>query len=203
MNTLTYTINNNLYLNITNSCTNDCLFCIRHKPKAFNEQFDLWLDHEPSAHELLQAIQHPENYHEIVFCGYGEPLIRLDIVKQIATYLKTKNCLIRIDTNGTGNLIHKRDITPELEGLIDTVSISLNAHNATLYNKLCLPTYGEQTFDAVIEFATRCTQYIPHVQFTLVEMPEVDLPACQRIADQIGVELKIRKYYEQDYAGFK
>ncbi|HAR62546.1 MAG: radical SAM protein [Candidatus Margulisiibacteriota bacterium] len=203
MNTIAYIIKNNLYLNITNSCSNDCTFCIRQKPHAFNDEFELWLDHEPSEVEILTSIKQPETFDEIVFCGYGEPLTRLAMVKSVAKYLKNKGCMIRVDTNGTSNLIHKKNIVPELVGLVDTVSISLNAHNAELYSELCCPKFGIKTFEEVLKFARLCKKLLPRTQLTVVEFPKVDIPACQKIADDIGVTLKIRRYYEEDYAGFK
>lgn len=199
MSSITYNIGKSLYLNITNQCTSKCRFCIRYKTKLFNSKHELWIEKEPTTQEVIKEIGDPTKYHEIVFCGYGEPLVRLDAVLEISKWLKEKNAKIRIDTNGHGNLIHKRNIVPELKGLVDSISISLNAHNAKVYDQLCRSDFGEAAFDAIISFARECKKYIPKVELTVVDIPEVDKRAAKKIADDIGVSFRIRPYYEQDY----
>lgn len=202
MSTITYTIGKNLYINITNKCTNNCTFCIRSKTKKLNKKYDLWLDHEPAAQEILSQIDDPGKYEEVVFCGYGEPLINLEIVKEVSKELKKKGCHIRVDSNGHANLYHKRNIIPELVGLIDKISISLNAQDKETYQHICHSIYGEEAYEEVINFAKKCKVLLPAVQFSVVHLPEVDIDKCKNIADNLGIELKVRKYYEEDYAGF-
>jgi TatD DNase family protein len=148
---------------------------------------------------VIEAIGDPSKYKEVVFCGYGEPLIRLDAVIEICKWLKVKGKRVRIDTNGHGNLIHKRNIVPELEGLVDSISISLNAQNRKVYNEVCRPGFGEDAFDAIIEFAKECKKYIPEVELTVVGIPNIDVKAAKKIADDLGISFRIRTYYEQDY----
>lgn len=199
MSSIAYQIGNSLYLNITNRCTSKCRFCIRYKTKLFNNKHELWLKKEPAAKEIIEAIGDPAKYKEVVFCGYGEPLVRLDTVKEISKWLKDKGAAVRIDTNGHGNLIHKRNIVPELKGLVDSISISLNAQNKKLYNEICRPDFGEDAFDAIIEFARECKKYIPKVELTVVGIPEIDVKEAKKIADDLGVSFRVRTYYEQDY----
>jgi TatD family-associated radical SAM protein len=199
MNSIAYKIGDSLYLNITNRCTNKCVFCIRDKAKLFNSKHDLWLKKEPTSQEVIDAIGDTSKYKEIVFCGYGEPLIRLDTVMEVSRWLKEKGAKVRIDTNGHGNLIHKRNIVPELKGLVDSISISLNAPNSKEYNDLCQPDFGEDAFDAIIEFAKECGKYIPNVELTVVGLPGSDVKYAKKIADELGATFRVRTYYEQDY----
>ena len=199
MSAITYKIGNSLYLNITNQCTNRCGFCIRYKTKLFNSEHELWLQKEPTAQQVIDAIGDPAKYKEVVFCGYGEPLIRLDVVKEVSKWLKSQGAKVRIDTNGQGNLINKRNILPELEGLVDSISISLNAQDRKVYNEICRSDFGEAAFDAIIEFAKGSKKYIPHVELTAVGIPEIDIKGTKRIADELGVAFRVRTYYEQDY----
>lgn len=199
MGSIAYQIGNSLYLNITNRCTSKCSFCIRYKTKLFNSKHELWLKKEPTTEEMIKAIGDPSKYKEVVFCGYGEPLIRLDTVKEVAQWLKAKDSTVRIDTNGHGNLIHKRNILPELKGLVDAISISLNAPDKRTYQKLCRSDFGESVFDAIIEFAKEAKKYIPKVELTVVGIPEINVEECRKIADELGVSFRIRTYYEQDY----
>jgi TatD DNase family protein len=199
MSTITYKIGSSLYLNITNRCTNKCGFCIRYKTKLFNSKHQLWLDKEPSVDEVTRAIGDPKRYKEVVFCGYGEPLMRFDAIKGISKWIKDNGGRVRIDTNGHGNLINKRNILPELEGLVDSISISLNAQDAKTYDKVCRSDFGEAAFDAIIEFAKEAKKSIPEVELTVVGIPEIDVKAAKAIADGIGASFRVRTYYEQDY----
>lgn len=192
---IAYKIGDSLYLNITNRCTNKCSFCIRNFAKGVGG-YDLWLEKEPTTKEIIEAIGNPENYKEIVFCGYGEPLLRLQVVLDVASYIKNNfpGIPVRINTNGLGNLIHGEDITPQFKGLIDVISISLNAHNSETYDRICRSDYGEEAFYAVLEFARKCKNYVPKVVLTVVELPEVDIEKCRRIAEELGVGFKVRKF---------
>ncbi len=199
MSAITYTIGNSLYLNITNRCTNKCDFCIRDKTRLFNNQHELWLKKEPTAKEVIDAIGDPKKYDEVVFCGYGEPLIRLDAVKEISKWIKENGGKVRINTNGHGNLIHKKNILPELKGLVDEISISLDAENKGTYERICHPDFGEASFDAIIDFAREAKRNVQDVELTVVDIPEIDKKAAKKIADELGVSFRVRTYYEQDY----
>ena len=158
------------------------------------EQLDLRLVEEPSAEQVIKEIGDPGRYAEIVFCGYGEPLLRLDVVKAVAAEVKRRGGRVRIDTNGHGNLIHKRNIVPELAGLVDAVSVSLNAQNAGVYEKLSQPKFGIAAYEAVKEFIREARKHIPDVTATVVSAPEVDLEACRRIAEELGAKFRVREY---------
>ncbi|HEX9021659.1 MAG TPA: TatD family nuclease-associated radical SAM protein, partial [Nitrospirota bacterium] len=160
----------------------------------FVKGHNLRLKNEPSADELIKEIGDPKRYTEIVFCGYGEPLLRLDVVKAVSAEVKRLGGKVRIDTNGHANLIHKRNILPELAGLVDAVSVSLNAQNAELYEKLTQPKFGREAYDAVREFIREATKYIPEVTATVVSAPEVDIDACRRIAEGLGAKYRVREY---------
>lgn len=192
---IAYKIRNSLYLNITNRCTNSCIFCAKFRD--FNVKgHQLKLDHEPDFNEVVAAIGDPTEYDEIVFCGYGEPLLRLDLIKQLSSWLKEKNTIIRINTDGQANLVHQRNILPELQGLIDEISVSLNAPDSQHYQKICQSSYGEQGYAAVKEFIRLAPQYIPEVIASAVTVPGIDIDACERIAKELGVEFRQRIYNE-------
>jgi len=199
MQDIAYPVGDSLYLNITNRCTNECVFCIRNKTQKFNKKYELWLEQEPTTAEIIQAIGDPKKYQQIVFCGYGEPLMRLDTVKQVAKILKKKQAKIRIDTNGHGNLFWGRNILPELKGLIDILSISLDAQNEEVYQRICRPLFGQKAYAATLEFIKLSKKYIPEVEATVVDLPSVDKKACKKIAEDLGVNFRARPYYEVTY----
>jgi TatD DNase family protein len=190
---ITYPIRNSLYLNITNRCTAACTFCVRYHTD-FVKGHNLRLGKEPTADELIKEIGDPTRYAEIVFCGYGEPLLRIDTVKAVAAAVKQGGGRVRIDTNGHGNLVHKRNILPELAGLVDAVSVSLNAQNAETYFKISQPKFGLETYEAVKDFIREARKYIPEVTATVVSAPEVDIDACRTIAEKLGARFRVREY---------
>jgi len=190
---ITYPIRNSLYLNITNRCTAACTFCVRYHTD-FVKGHNLRLRDEPTAEEIVKEIGDPKRYTEIVFCGYGEPLLRLDVVKAVAADVKRRGGMVRVDTNGHANLIHKRNVLPELAGLVDAMSVSLNAQNAALYDKISQPKFGGITYEAVKDFIREAKKHIPDVTVTVVSLPEVDIEACRKIADGLGVKFRVREY---------
>jgi TatD DNase family protein len=190
---ITYPIRNSLYLNITNRCTAACTFCVRYNTD-FVKGHNLRLKNEPTADELIKEIGDPKRYAEVVFCGYGEPLLRLDVVKTVAGQVKRLGGTVRIDTNGHANLIHKRNVVPELAGLVDAVSVSLNAQSAEVYNKISQPQFGIGTYEAVKDFIREAKKYIPDVTATVVTLPEVDIEVCRKIANELGAKFRVREY---------
>jgi TatD DNase family protein len=191
-----YPIRNSLYLNITNRCSNRCCFCAKNTSYVVKGH-DLELAREPSAEELIQAVAEPQRYQEIVFCGFGEPLLRLETVKAVASELKKKGARVRIDTDGQANLVYGRNVLPELQGLVDAISVSLNAETAEKYQHLCRSPFGEEGFRGLLDFIREAKKFIPEVVATVVEMPGVDVEACRRLAeDELGVKFKRRAYDE-------
>lgn len=184
-----------MYLNITNRCTNRCDFCIRNSGPGIGEH-NLWLEDEPVTKEIIEAIGDPTEYKEVVFCGYGEPLMRLQVVVDVAKYLKKNypNVPVRVNTNGQANLIFREDITPQLEGLIDVISISLNAENAEVYDQMCHSEYGEDAFYSILEFARKCKNHIPRVILSVVDLPSIDVEKCRRLSEELEVEFRVRAY---------
>jgi TatD DNase family protein len=190
---IAYKIRDNLYLNITNRCTNRCSFCVRFLTD-YVKGHNLRLSREPTEEELKNAIGDPSKYKEVVFCGYGEPLIRLDLVKSLSQWIKQNKGMVRINTNGHGNLIHGRNTLPELKGIVDSISVSIDAHDEETYNRICKPVY-KNAFREVIEFIKESKKYIPHVQATVVELEGVDIEKCRAITDGLGVKLRVRKLH--------
>lgn len=189
---IVYKIRDSLYLNITSRCTNRCGFCVRFHT-SYIKGHNLRLEKEPSAEEIIKAVGNPKDYKEIVFCGLGEPLLRLDIVKKVSEWIKQKGGKVRINTNGHGNLIYGRNILPELQNIVDTLSISLDAEDEKKYDEICKPVY-KNAFRAVIDFIKEAKKYIPEVKITVVDIPEIDIEKCKAIAKKLGVELRIREF---------
>ena len=188
---IVYKIGHSLYLNITNRCTNTCSFCVRFKTDRL-QGYNLKLAAEPTVEELISAIGDPGRYREVVFCGYGEPLLRLPEVLAVARYLKEKKVTVRLNTNGHGNLIYKRNIVPELAPYIDVVSVSLNAENAEQYQKLCQPDFGPDTYQKVKEFILECKQHMRRVIVTAVALPGLDIKKMEQIAtEELGVSFRL------------
>ncbi len=193
---IAYRIRNSLYLNITNQCSNSCIFCPKFKDFNFNGN-DLLLEHEPGFDEVMAAINNPEGIEEIVFCGYGEPLIRLDLVKQLSFELKNRGYRIRINTDGQANLVHGRNILPELAGLVDSISISLNAQDAQTYIRICKSPFADYAFTAISDFIREATRHINDVTATVVNLPDVDTAECRRIAQALGSRFRVREYVDE------
>jgi len=192
---IAYRIRGSLYLNVTNRCTNACSFCAKFKDFTVKGH-QLCLEQEPTVREVIDAIGDPTPYAEVVFCGYGEPLIRLDLVKEVAGWLKTRGIMVRINTDGQANLVHGRDILPELAGLVDAISVSLNAPDASTYQGICRSRFGEQGYEAIKEFLRGARGLIPSVTATVVALPGLDVEACRRVAEELGVEFRVREYNE-------
>jgi TatD DNase family protein len=192
---IAYVIRNSLYLNVTNRCTNHCSFCAKFKDFTVKGH-QLCLEREPSVDEVMAAIGDPSAYDEVVFCGYGEPLLRLDLVKKVAGFLKQQKITVRINTDGQANLVHGRNILPELAGLVDSISVSLNAPDAKSYQKICCSEFGEQGYAALKEFLVEAKKHIPSVTATAVTLPGLDIDACRKVADELQVEFRERIYNE-------
>lgn len=188
---IAYQIRDSLYLNVTNRCTSKCTFCVKFH-SDYVKGHNLRLYDEPSEEELKKAIGDPSRYKEVVFCGYGEPLLRLDVVKKLSKWVKENSGYVRINTNGHGNLIHKKNILPELEGIVDCISISLDAQDEETYNRICAPAF-KNAFQEVINFIKESKKYIPRVTATVVEMQGIDIEKCGRLADSLGVMLRVRR----------
>jgi TatD DNase family protein len=188
---IAYQIRDSLYLNITNRCTNRCSFCVKFH-SDYVKGHRLRLSREPSEEELKKGIGDPARYKEIVFCGYGEPLQRLETVKNVARWIKSRHGHVRINTNGHANLIHRRNIVPELKGIVDSISVSLDAQDKDTYNRICSPEYPD-AYDAVLGFIRDVKDSVPDVQVTVVKMPEVDIAQCREIAAKLGVKFRVRE----------
>ena len=192
---IAYTIRNSLYLNITNRCSNHCSFCPKFDDFIVKGHL-LRLDHEPTSGEVLAAIGDPTRYDEVVFCGYGEPLIRLDLVKKVAQELKQKGVTVRINTDGQANLVHGRNILPELAGLVDCISVSLNAADAATYANLCNTPFSAAGFEGICDFLREAPRHIPQVIATAVTVPGLDIEAVERLTASLGVAFRRREYAE-------
>jgi TatD DNase family protein len=192
---IAYRIRNSLYLNITNRCSNRCSFCAKFDDFTVKGH-NLQLDHEPGFEEVMAAVGQPEGIDEVVFCGFGEPLLRLELVKQVADALKPRGYQIRINSDGQANLAHGRDILPELAGLVDSISISLNAPDAGTYGRLCNTPFGEAGFKGVCDFLRSASAHIPQVVASAVTVPGVDIEACRVLAESLGAEFRVREYAE-------
>lgn len=188
---IAYKIRDSLYLNITNRCTNKCSFCVKFR-SDFVKGHRLRLAHEPEEEEIRDAIGDPKRFSEVVFCGYGEPLQRLDTVINVSRWIKERGGRVRINTNGHANLIHKRNVLPDLRGIVDSISISLDAHDAETYDKICKPVF-KNAFQEIMQFTREAKEVIPEVQVTVVTMKGVDIDKCRAIAEDLGVPLRIRK----------
>jgi TatD DNase family protein len=191
---IAYQIKDSLYLNLTLRCDSDCIFCDR-KGEAMVKGHNLHIEKEPSAEELMEEIGNPKRYKEIVFCGYGEPTIRLDVVKQVARFVKDNGGTTRLDTDGHGNVINHRNILPELRELIDAISVSLNSTDPAKYQKLMGTENGKQ-WDAMIDFTKEAKNYVPDVYMTMVGIDGIDVEETKRFVEgKIGAKFRYRPLF--------
>lgn len=190
----TYKLRNSLYINLTIRCNADCVFCDR-KGDAIIKGHNLRIEREPDVEEVIEEIGDPKRYDEIVFCGYGEPTIRLEVVKQVARWVKEHGGKTRLNTDGHGNIINKRNIVPELVGLIDAVSISLNSTDPKQYGEM-MRIDGERFFSAMMEFARECVKSLPRVLMTVVDIDGVNMDKARQLVEkEIGAIFQIRPFF--------
>ena len=203
--TIIYPEYNGLYINLTNRCPCSCTFCIRQRKNAaeFDNVETLWLEHEPSAQEVIDAIKNEakterfKSYKEFVFCGYGEPTEALDVLLEVAAFLKANYPLpVRINTNGLGDLVNQKSIAPLFAGKIDALSISLNSSNPEIYEKTVRPIFKEKAFPALLRFAEEAAKYVPKVIMSTVDttITKEDEEECTRLCEKLGVTHRIRKF---------
>jgi TatD DNase family protein len=193
---IVYKIRRSLYINLTNRCSNKCEFCIRLHQGVVAGHY-LRLKSEPSASDVLAAIDKEKDFDEAVFCGLGEPTLRLKELMQIARAMKERKIPVRLDTNGHGSLINKIDLPSKLAGLVDKVSVSLNAQDADTYIKLCKPDRGKESYEAMLKFVKGCVSNHIETVATVVDLPEVDIEACRKIAQSLGAKFHVRHYVEE------
>lgn len=191
---IVYKIRNSLYLNITLRCNADCWFCDR-KGEAIVKGYNLKITKEPTSEEIIKAIGNPKDFDEIVFCGFGEPTIRLDVIKEVGKWVKQNNGVVRLNTDGHGNIINRRNIVPELVGIVDSISISLNSTDPKQYGEM-MRLDPEKYFPAMIEFAKDAVKYIGNVTMTIVDLTGADeIKAKNFVEKGIGAKFKNRPYF--------
>ena len=194
--TILYDYEDSLYVNLTNKCPCACVFCIRKETDHVGNSDSLWLDHEPTVEEVKKEFKNFDlnKYEEIVFCGYGEPLVRINEVVEVAKYIRSiSNIKIRVNTNGLSDLIHNKKTAQMLKDNIDAVSISLNAPNKVKYNEVTKPKFGEKSYKALLDFATDCKKYIKEVNFSVVdEINEKEIQESKELAESMNIPLRVR-----------
>ena len=196
--TYLYTLDGNLYVNLTNKCSNGCDFCVRNERTSYYGNY-LWLRHgDPTAEKVISAangLGDLSRFKEVVFCGFGEPTYKVAEMVALCDYFHEKGLKTRLNTNGQGNLINKRDIVPELKGKIDFVNISLNASCVEKYQPICRSQFGEAGFAGLIEFAKLCRRNGVPCRFSIVDcIGEEEVEACKRLAQSVNIPLYIRDY---------
>ena len=194
-----YEVHDNLYVNMTNRCPCACTFCLRQTREEMNGSGSLWLEREPTVDEVKAEFEKFDiaKYNEIVFCGFGEPTERLDDMLEVCRFIKEKyNKPVRVNTNGLADLIHGRNTAPEFEGLVDTISISLNTPSPERYLELTRSKFGIKSFDAMINFAENVKKYVPNVVMSTVSttLTEEEEKKCALICERIGVTYRIRPW---------
>lgn len=213
-NTLAYLLDDKIYINLTNNCTNRCIFCLRQDKSDVCGQ-EMWLDNETfGANDVIEQLEaiikkqleaaKPNSLNEIIFCGYGEPLLKLDLLKEVAAYIRENypNTKIRVNSNGHANLIYKRNIAPELKPLIDDISISLNAPTEEEYNELSQPNI-QGAYEGVKAFIKACADEGISTTASVVENYKgrhLDLDECEKIAKNLGAKFRVREWITNGYS---
>ncbi len=196
MMTIFYPIGDSLYVNLTNKCPCRCVFCVREEHETVGNNNSLWLDHDPSMEEIKEDLERFDlkDYKEIVFCGFGEPMMRMDDLIETAKYIKSKaDIKTRINTNGLGDLIHEKNTAECIKDCIDSVSISLNAPDKESYCRVTRPKFGEQSFEAMLKFAEECRDCGINIAFSVVdEITPEEIEKSRELAESLGVKLRVR-----------
>ncbi len=196
--TIFYRFEGKMYINITNGCPCDCVFCIRNNGDSIRDNDSLWLEHEPSFEEITQAFEQFDRsgMTEAVFCGYGEPTVRVDMLLKTAEYIKQNSDMkIRVNTNGLTRLMHKDFDVSAFKGLVYSVSISLNAPTAARYNEVTRPKFGEKAFDEMLSFAQDIKNLGINIAFTVVDViSEDEIAECKKLSEKLGIPLRVRSY---------
>ena len=207
-NNLVYFVNSKMYINVTNLCTCKCLFCLRDISSEV-EGVNMWIDKQSAkAKDIIDILKEKKALigNEITFCGYGEPLIELDTVKEVAKFIKENfpNVKIRVNTNGHANLVHKRNVVPELKGLIDSFSVSLNAQNAKLYKKITRCCYDEKIgYNGMLDFVKELVKEDIDTTMSVVsgyKKARINVQECEKIAHDLGAKFRVREYLENGYS---
>lgn len=196
--TILYTVGDKLYVNMTNRCPCRCTFCIRNNGDGAYGSDSLWLEREPSVNEIKTEFEKYgdlSQFSEVVFCGYGEPMERAEELAEIAGWLKEKHDIkIRLNTNGLGDKIHGRSTAELLKGKMDIVSVSLNSCDRDKYNAVTRPKWDD-SFEAMLSFASECKKYVPKVMFTVVDVISAEeIEGSRILAEKLGIELRVRSY---------
>ncbi|UCF04232.1 MAG: YchF/TatD family DNA exonuclease [bacterium] len=196
---IAYELKGNIYVNVTGSCTNNCRFCVRLRRSNFLYGYNLNLVTDPTVDEMVAAVRElatGDQHREIVFCGYGEPTCRLHDILAVARRLSDLGLPFRINTNGHGNLINRRNIVPELEGAVQKVSVSLNAPDRDTYMHLCRPDAGVRAFDSLIDFIRKASASALDCEVTALDCPEIDTDRCRTLVEGIpGARFRTRKFH--------
>ena len=194
-NTIVYDIDDKTYINLTNECSNNCTFCLRRNHDGI-ENYYLWLAKKPTAKEVVSELE-KRKVEKAVFCGFGEPLYALDVLLEVAKYLKKIGASVRVNTNGQAKLIAGSGVAKKMKGLVDVVSVSLNASTAEKYQNLCRSIFGEQGFYALLDFAKELKEEGIKVVFSVVDtVGAEEIEACRKVAESVGAEFRVRTYIE-------
>lgn len=204
-NNLVYILDGKIYINLTNMCTNDCIFCLRRDKDDVCGQ-DMWLKSEKiTSDDVIEQLNKYEDKiaKGITFCGYGEPTMKFEVLKQVAEYIKHNypDTFIKVNTNGHGNVINKKDILPELKGLVDEFSISLNAQNSDLYKELSQPKI-DNAYESMKDFAKKAYENGFKTTLSVVsgyKDYDVDLALCEKIAKDLHASFRNREWIENGY----
>ncbi|KIR02911.1 hypothetical protein P261_01726 [Lachnospiraceae bacterium TWA4] len=201
MMTILYEVHKNLYVNMTNRCNCACTFCLRKTKDHMEESNSLWLDREPTVKEVKAEFSKfdMDNYEEVVFCGFGEPTMRLEDMLEVMDFVKENyHKPIRINTNGLASLQYQKDVPPLFKNRVDTVSISLNTPNPEKYYLLTKNRFGLEGFEGMLEFAKEVKNYVPNVVLTTVDttLTKEEEAQCRQICENLGVNYRIREWEE-------
>ena len=199
--TITYQVKNAVYVNLTNRCPCNCTFCLRHNGPGVFGSGPLWLEREPTLEETIESLGQwdYERFREVVFCGYGEPTERLDVLLAAAAHLKERDpaLRVRVNTNGLSDLIHGKPTAPLFVGKVDCLSISLNTDDPVEYLSVCRPKFGEAAYPAMLKFTQEAAALLPSVVMTVVGEPVTSLEKqerCRAVATRLGARLRVRPY---------
>mmetsp|Transcript_15879 Transcript_15879/g.23913 ORF Transcript_15879/g.23913 Transcript_15879/m.23913 type:complete len:218 (+) Transcript_15879:71-724(+) len=202
---LTYWLRGNLYVSVTNRVNSLSPVVLRGPSFTMPSEsgfcklsYENDTDFEPTSDMIFDAVDQAfeagkiavssMDSEQVTFAGYGEPLLRAEVICDAATMIKDKRhgVPLRIKTNGLVSSSDASDLALRLrDSGIDKMCISLNSDNPKQHQEIMKPT-TDAKFGDVCSFVIACVEAGLEVECTAVERPDVNISGVRALAMSLG-----------------